>query len=54
MPGHANTVSVSTAPESSRPAWRPTIVAIGSIAFRKMWRASTTRGGSPLARAVRT
>ena len=30
MPGHANTVSVSTAPESSSPTWRPMIVETGS------------------------
>ena len=54
MPGHANTVSVSTAPESKRPTWRPMIVEIGSSAFRNTWRESTTRGESPFARAVRT
>ena len=36
-PGQAKTVSVRTAPESSRPVWRPMIVAIGSSALRKTW-----------------
>ena len=54
MPGNANTVSVSTAPESSSPAWRPMIVAIGSIALRRMCLVSTVRGATPFARAVRT
>ena len=34
MPGYANTVSVSTAPESSSPTCRPMIVVTGSSAFR--------------------
>ena len=54
IPGHANTVTVSTAPESSRPVCRPMIVEIGSIAFRSTCRESTSRGGKPFARAVRT
>ena len=54
MPGQAKTVSVSTAPASSRPTCRPITVAIGSIAFRSTWRRSTMRGATPFARAVRT
>ena len=54
MPGHANTVSVSTAPESSSPVCRPMIVETGSRALRSTCRESTMYGGKPFARAVRT
>jgi hypothetical protein len=54
MPGRANTVSVWMAPESSRPACRPITVETGRSALRSTWRRSTTLGGRPLARAVRT
>ena len=54
IPGQAKTVSVSTAPERSRPVCRPMIVAIGSNAFRSTWRESMRRGDTPFARAVRT
>ena len=37
-----------------RSTWRPTIVEIGSIAFRSTCRESTARFEMPVARAVRT
>ena len=54
MPGIAKTVSVSTAPPSRRPTWRPMIVTTGSSALRITWRRSTIPGDIPFARAVRT
>lgn len=52
-PGHAKTVSVSTAPPSRYPAWTPMTVTIGTSAFLSAWRTTTRRSTSPFARAVR-
>ena len=38
MPAKAKTVSVSTAPESSRPVCSPIVVTTGSMALRSMCR----------------
>ncbi len=54
IPLKANTVSVSTAPEISRPSCRPSVVLTGSSALRMMNRSRIRRGARPLARAVRT
>lgn len=53
-PGHANTVSVSTAPPSSAPVWSPVTVTMGIRALRSAWRVTTRVSGAPFARAVRT
>jgi hypothetical protein len=53
-PGSEKIVSVSTAPDSSRPSCRPITVTIGMSALRRMWRTTTRRSVMPLARAVRT
>src|SRR5437763_1003250 len=54
MPGHAKTVSVTTAPPSSVPNCRPVIVTTGSAAFLSVCFITTAASGKPLARAVRT
>ena len=53
-PGTANTVSVMTAPPSSRPNCRPVTVTSGSAAFFSACRPMTSHSDTPLARAVRT
>ena len=53
-PENANTVSVSTAPEMSRPSCRPMTVVTGSRAFRSTCRRVIVRLSRPLASAVRT
>ncbi len=52
MPGQANTVSTSTEPPISCPAWMPARVTTGSSALRRMWRRRMRPSGTPLARAV--
>ena len=54
MPGHAKTVSVTTAPPSSVPTWRPRTVTMGIIAFLSACRKMTSRAGRPFDHAVRT
>ena len=54
MPLKANTDSVSTAPLSSWPVSRPTMVMIGSIAFFSTCRRVMSPRARPLAFAVRT
>ena len=49
-----NTISVSTAPDSSAPIWRPTMVTTGSREFRNPCRITTLDCELPLARAVLT
>ena len=51
-PGHAKTVSVTTAPPRSWPNWRPRMVMTGMQALRKACLATTTPSRTPLARAV--
>src|SRR3970040_750816 len=51
IPGQANTVSVTTAPPSSGPNWRPLMVRIGSAAFRRVCFVTTQSSDTPLARA---
>ncbi len=53
MPGHEKTVSVTTAPPSSVPNWRPVMVTIGIAAFLSVCLATTHVSETPLARAVR-
>ncbi len=52
-PGHANTVSTMTAPDSKTPSWRPVRVTTGIIAFFRACLKSTGPAPSPFARAVR-
>ena len=54
MPGQANTVSTTTAPPTSWPAWMPAKVITGMSALRSMCARRMRPGGNPLARAVRT
>jgi hypothetical protein len=53
MPGHANTVSVTTAPPSRLPNWSPVMVTMGMAAFLSVCLATTSVSDTPLARAVR-
>ena len=53
MPGHAKTVSVTTAPPRSVPNCSPVIVTIGIAAFLSVCLATTHVSATPLARAVR-
>jgi hypothetical protein len=53
MPGHENTVSVTTAPPSRVPNCRPVIVTMGMAAFLSVCLATTSTSATPLARAVR-
>jgi hypothetical protein len=54
IPGQPKTVSMTTAPFNITAASSPIRVRIGSAAFRSVWRMTTTRSASPLARAVVT
>ena len=54
MPGRANTVSVTTASDSSAAKVKPNAETTASSALRRMWRRTTCHGRMPLARAVRT
>src|SRR5437773_1069856 len=45
IPGHAKTVSVTTAPPSNVPTWRPSTVTMGIRAFFRAWRQTTSRAG---------
>ena len=51
-PGHANTVSVRTAPPRRPPNARPITVVVGMRAFRRACFLMTTRSSSPFDRAV--
>ncbi len=53
IPGHANTVSTMTAPDSRTPIWSPVKVTTGISAFFSACLKSTGPALSPLARAVR-
>ena len=53
MPGHANTVSVSSAPPKRLPNCRPMTVDTGSMALRSACLMLTEPFDRPLARAVR-
>ncbi len=53
MPGHENTVSVTTAPPSRVPNCSPVMVTIGIAAFLSVCLATTHASATPLARAVR-
>ena len=53
MPGIENSVSVTTEPETSRLTMMPTTVVIGISALDSACFITTSRRGSPLARAVR-
>ena len=53
-PGMANTASVMTAPPSSVPTMGPSSATVEISALRSTWRASTTRGRRPFARAKST
>src|SRR5216684_2671478 len=53
-PGSEKIVSVSTAPDSSRPSCRPMTVTTGMSALRSTCLSTTRHSGRPLARAVRT
>ena len=54
MPGQANIVSVTSAPEKRAPNSSATMVTMGMVALRSAWRQTTRPSPSPLARAVRT
>ena len=53
MPGHENTVSVTTAPPSRVPNCSPVIVTMGMAAFLSVCLTTTNTSATPLARAVR-
>ena len=54
MPGHEKIVSTKSAPVTRFGRVRPTIVMIGSSAFRRMWRIRMLEGRRPFASAVVT